>query len=435
MMNNSSIPRRDPRQQRILRNRLHPLYAEVVAATGGFREERGPSGLLRKYPHAVGFIGPNGIKRIDRLGGQPGQAGQSAVNSSGSLTPALPLVRIEQPRSWIVVVPDVSGGRLSSHDRDIFGLARQLASQQPDCAVVALVLGELRENLQVADNALALAGADRLLHFADDAFNGYCPERELATLLCVERQLQPLHWLFPDTHLSGNDRALRLAARLGERPAMHAWQVKDGQVVCRGGSERIDIHRPLSVVSSRILALASECAMPVDDSRHEVLPMALPDVPHVLARIEDAGAVAVDPGQIALGEAEFILSAGNGIHDWQQFHKAAQVLGATEGGSRVAVDNGFLPRFRQVGATGTWVTARVYVAVGISGAVQHMQGIGQCEKVIAINTDPGCDMVKRADLSVIADSQEMLAALLHEVQTRTSSPKSDAASGGRHHVA
>jgi electron transfer flavoprotein alpha subunit len=64
-----------------------------------------------------------------------------------------------------------------------------------------------------------------------------------------------------------------------------------------------------------------------------------------------------------------------------------------------------------------------------------MQGIGQCEKVIAINTDPGCDMVKRADLSVIADSQEMLAALLHEVQSRTSNPKSDAASGGRHHVA
>ncbi|MEI8599129.1 FAD-binding protein [Vibrio sp. M60_M31a] len=68
-----------------------------------------------------------------------------------------------------------------------------------------------------------------------------------------------------------------------------------------------------------------------------------------------------------LTEAEFILSAGNGIHDWEKFHEAANVLGATEGASRVAVDDGFMPRDRQVGATGSWVTARVYVAVGIQG--------------------------------------------------------------------
>ena len=97
-------------------------------------------------------------------------------------------------------------------------------------------------------------------------------------------------------------------------------------------------------------------------------------------------------------------------HD--QFHETAAALGATEGASRVAVDDGFMPRFRQVGATGTWVTARVYVAVGISGAIQHMQGIGQCDKVVAINTDAGCDMVKRAALSVIGDSEEVLAELL-----------------------
>ncbi len=70
-----------------------------------------------------------------------------------------------------------------------------------------------------------------------------------------------------------------------------------------------------------------------------------------------------------------------------------------------------MPRFRQVGATGTWVTARVYLAVGISGAVQHLQGIAQCDRVIAINTDPGCDMVSRASLSVIGDSDAILAEL------------------------
>lgn len=75
-----------------------------------------------------------------------------------------------------------------------------------------------------------------------------------------------------------------------------------------------------------------------------------------------------------------------------------------------------MPRHRQVGATGTWVTADVYLAVGISGAIQHMQGIGQCRKVIAVNTDPNCDMVKRADLSFIIDSQVFLEALLNALK-------------------
>lgn len=121
------------------------------------------------------------------------------------------------------------------------------------------------------------------------------------------------------------------------------------------------------------------------------------------------------------------MSAGNGIHNWDKFHEAAQKLGATEGASRVAVDDGFMPRHRQVGATGSWVTARVYIAVGISGAIQHLQGIGACDKVIAINTDAGCDMVKRADLSVIADSNEFLQALVSLIQQFQSEELKDAA--------
>ena len=131
-----------------------------------------------------------------------------------------------------------------------------------------------------------------------------------------------------------------------------------------------------------------------------------------LPRIEDLGAVEVDPAAIPMAEAEFIVSGGNGVKDWGLFHRATAALGATEGASRVAVDDGFMGRDRQVGASGTWVTARVYVAVGISGAIQHLQGIGACDKVVAINLDPGCDMIKRADLSVIGDGAAVLEALI-----------------------
>ena len=96
-------------------------------------------------------------------------------------------------------------------------------------------------------------------------------------------------------------------------------------------------------------------------------------------------------------------------------------------GSRVAVDDGFMARDRQVGASGTWVTARVYVAVGISGAIQHLQGIGACDKVVAVNRDAGCDMIKRADLSVIGDSTEILRALIRLAEAHRNGAARDAA--------
>ena len=78
----------------------------------------------------------------------------------------------------------------------------------------------------------------------------------------------------------------------------------------------------------------------------------------------------------------------------------------------MVVDAGHLPRERQVGASGTLVTARCYLALAISGAPQHLEGIAACDQVIAVNRDPGCDMMKRADLAVVGDVDAIVPALL-----------------------
>lgn len=404
----SDVLRRDPRAEWIARNRLHPLHGTVSA--GEATEVRGPSGLIRKNPHKVGFIGPNGIKRIDRLKGN-GNTVAMGRRSSGPQEVLLPLHSVEQPDFYIVVVPDMVGGRLTSQDKDILGQAHKLArgiesGNEQKGAVVAVCFGESKEE------GFDTAGVDRLILLDSEEYQGFCPEQQLSALVQIEASYQPKHWLFPDSVNGGADLGARLSARLGERPAVQAWQVDHETTVSRGASGSIDISRS----TPRILMLVEECADPIDETRHESLPLALESVPRAIAQLQDQGQVAVDPNAIPLAEAEFILSAGNGIHNWDQFHDTATVLGATEGASRVAVDDGFMPRFRQVGATGTWVTARVYLAVGISGAIQHMQGIGQCDKVIAINTDAGCDMVKRAALSAIGDSEEILSELLKLAQ-------------------
>ena len=411
----SEIIRRDPRREWIARNRLHPEHASVASEMNGaaVSEWLGPNGVMRKNPHAIGFIGPNGVKRIDRSGLQQGEASTAAATASrDSRRP----VTIEQPAFLVAVVPDLTSGRLSGHDKDLLGLARRLAdadAERPG-AVVAVLFGEHKEE------ALGEAGIDRVVHLDDEYYAGFAPEARLAALNAVEREMAPRFWVLPDSPLGGADLGRRLAVRLGERAATAVWQVETDpnaslgwRCTTRGAADSLDIQRPLPRVT---LALA-ECAEPVDETRHAAEPVSLAaSIPTTLSRIEDLGQVAVDPAGVALAEAEFILSGGNGVKEWEAFHHAAKVLGATEGASRVAVDDGFMARDRQVGATGTWVTARVYMAVGISGAIQHLQGIQRCDKVVAVNVDPGCDMIKRADLAVIGDSTQILAALVAMVE-------------------
>jgi electron transfer flavoprotein alpha subunit len=405
----SDIIRRDPRAEWIARNRLHPLHAAMQPAQHSWM---GPNGVIRKNPHGIGFIGPNGIKRIDRSGAQQG----GTAKRTAAVEVQLPLHQVTQPAFNICVVPDMVGGRLGSHDRDLLGLAHQLAGK--DGAVLAVVFGEHKES------TFANAGVDRLLVLDGEAFNGYAPEQRVQGLRAVDNQFNPRHWLLPDSRSGGGELGRRFAAALGERPATRVWQVMDEQCIGRAGAGLQDLARPLA----RVILAAVECAEPVSETRHEALPVELSTtVARSLSRIEDLGAVAVDPAAIPMAEAEFIFSGGNGVKDWDLFHQTAAALGATEGASRVAVDDGFMARDRQVGASGTWVTARVYVAVGISGAIQHLQGIGACDKVVAINLDPGCDMIKRADLSVIGESAEILRALIAAVEAYRNDAKRDAA--------
>ncbi|MGI3744811.1 MAG: electron transfer flavoprotein subunit alpha/FixB family protein [Janthinobacterium lividum] len=405
----SDIIRRDPRAEWIARNRLHPLHAAMQPPQSSWM---GPNGVLRKNVHGVGFIGPNGIKRIDRSGAQQG----GAIKRSVSVDVQLPLHRIATPAFYIAVVPDMVGGRLSSHDRDLLGLAHGLAGNEG--AVLAVVFGEHKET------AFDTAGVDRLLILEGSVFSGYSPEQRVQGLRAVDNQFDPHHWLLPDSRNGGGELGRRFAASLGERPSTRVWQVAGEQCIGRAGAGAQDLLRP---VSPLILAQA-ECAEPVSETRHEALSVELSTaVARSFPRIEDLGAVAVDPALIPMSEAEFIFSGGNGVKDWPLFHRTAVALGATEGASRVAVDDGFMMRDRQVGASGTWVTARVYVAVGISGAIQHLQGIGACDKVVAINLDPTCDMIKRADLSVIGESSAILEALMEAVDTYRNGAKRDAA--------
>ncbi len=128
--------------------------------------------------------------------------------------------------------------------------------------------------------------------------------------------------------------------------------------------------------------------------------------------------------QVELDKAEVIISGGRGIgakEDFQLLERLAELINqrgikALVGCSRPVVDKGWLSSDHQVGLTGTMVAPGLYVAVGISGAIQHLVGMVRSKKIVAINTDPNCNMFKVADYGVIEDYKEILHHLISKLE-------------------
>ncbi|GAB3519216.1 electron transfer flavoprotein subunit alpha/FixB family protein [Photobacterium alginatilyticum] len=412
----SKVFRRDPRQERIQRNRLHPLHHTFEAQH-----------LANQSQASVVSSGANSETSLETS-----SETIPTIEPQGWDTSRLPLHRVEHPEFYIAVVPEMSGGRLTSADRDMLGLAQQLANDgfthdrmdgqkiNGRGAVLAVVFCSIK------DDRFADAGVDRLLDLSLFGEEGYQPEYQLALLLQADKQFSPRYWLFGDQAMNSADLGRRLAARLDERAATGVVEIDDNWIWCRAGQSGNEYRRP----HERIMLVAEQIAEPVCNYRYQASPVELdvlmrevaaPEMtPPVLTKIEDLGLAAVDPGSVSLAEAEFVVAGGNGVMNWPLFHQVATALGATEGASRVAVDDGNMPRSTQVGASGILVSARVYLAVGISGAIQHLQGMTHCDTVIAINLDSGCAMVSRADLSVIGDSSEIMQALVDSISHRES---------------
>ena len=127
---------------------------------------------------------------------------------------------------------------------------------------------------------------------------------------------------------------------------------------------------------------------------------------------------------VSLDKANVVVSGGAGLGEEDGFELLEELREALSksfgnvmiGCSRVAVDKGWISSDHQVGLTGTMISPDIYVAVGISGAIQHLVGMVQAKKIIAINTDPGCNMFKVADYGVIEDYEEIIPALIEKLE-------------------
>ncbi|MFG1464755.1 electron transfer flavoprotein subunit alpha/FixB family protein [Xanthobacter sp. DSM 24535] len=321
-----------------------------------------------------------------------------AQSTAPEPAPQAPQVRIiDDPAFLVLALADAPGGHLSAQDRQVLGAARLLADAGGGAVLLLASLMPEDAGAAGADRVAGLCGAD--------------PDGRADALAAAILALSPRHVLFAETP-TGGDLARRVAVRLGEPLFCGAEQISAKSVArpARGGT--VERHG----APPRLITLADGAAAPHGRVAHEARVVDVPSSAPRDSAILSVEEVPADPASVALGEADFVLSAGHGVRDFEAFRALARALGATPGASRMVCDAALMPRAAQVGASGTVLEARCYFALGIAGAPQHLQGIAKCEHVVAVNTDLHAAMIAHAGLAIVQDAQEVMPALLKALQ-------------------
>jgi electron transfer flavoprotein alpha subunit len=306
---------------------------------------------------------------------------------------------LAEPAFFVLVVPDMANGTLTMQDRELIGAARLLAGGEG--AVVVLARDDCPD--------LDVAGADRCVAAPLAPAEAYDPDAAATHIAATIAALSPRHVLFAET-ADGGDLARRVAVLTGEPLFTNAEAVSPKLLRRAARNHRVE----QSSVPPRLISVAPGAVAPYAGAPREarVVELELQAAAVRESPISSSRVVPADPATVPLALADFVAAAGNGITDFASFNALAAALAATPGASRVLCDAGVMPRDRQVGASGTVLAARCYLALGIAGAPQHLQGVAGCEHVIAVNTDLHAAMIERADLAIVQDAQLVMPALL-----------------------
>jgi electron transfer flavoprotein alpha subunit len=319
---------------------------------------------------------------------------------------------------WIVA--EQREGELRKISYELVSEGRRLADQlgQP---LTALLLGS---NIKEKASDLGKYGADKVIVADDGRLATYTTDAYAAVIAELAQAHEPAIILL-GASVQGKDLSGRLAAKLGVGVAQDCveFSIDGGSLVAK---------RPIYAGKAYATVTYKDSVPQIATARPNVLELNEPDESRS-AEVVDASFSLDDSqlktkiielqqeagGKIDLTEAERIVSGGRGMKGPENYNileELADLIEATVGASRSAVDAGWRPHSDQVGQTGKVVSPNLYIACGISGAIQHLAGMSTSKVIVAINKDPEAPIFQKADYGVVGDLFDVVPALTEQIR-------------------
>lgn len=321
----------------------------------------------------------------------------------------------------VMVIAEQRGGEIHKISYEVVSEGRRLADALGQ-DVTAVLLGS-----GVKDQAAALAqyGADKIIVADDPQLENCTSDACIPVIAEIARSNEPAVLLLGASS-TGKDLSSRLSARLGVGMAQDcvSFAIEDGKLTAV---------RPIYAGKAYAKVTFSDRSVPqMATARPNVMTVNEPD-PGKSADVIEAGVdlddgvpkatvaevIKDESGKVDLTEADKIVSGGRGLkgpEGFQVLEDLAAALSGSVGASRSAVDAGWRSHTDQVGQTGKVVSPNLYIACGISGAIQHLAGMSTSKVIVAINKDPDAPIFQKADYGVVDDLFKVVPPLTEEIK-------------------
>lgn len=314
--------------------------------------------------------------------------------------------------SKILVFAEFQNGKLKRSSQELLQFASTTGN-----TVVAIAVGS---QAAAGKDELAHHGANEVLFSSSNQFDNY--NSELFTAAIAEQiKASGAHVILASSSSTGKDLFPRVAAKL------NAGIISDATEISIAG-DQVKAKKPM--YSGKVSAMGEfqNCEFKIVLMRPNQLPVKAADTGKTATATEFTFAapslktlikeiVKGTSEKLDLTDANIIISGGRGLKEAGNFkllNDLGDVLGATVGATRAVVDAGWVPHSMQVGQTGKTVAPSLYIAVGISGAIQHLAGMSGSKVIVAINNDPNAPIFQKATYGIVGDAFEILPKLTEE---------------------